>query len=105
MAKIIQIVIEAVTYTPDLEPVHIHYTGVQGTTGPLAKHHIHYTSQSALSARSGKGEGYWSCEEVKASLKEHLEAIGMSVELVDRRPKAGVKKPVIPAKFKPAVDL
>lgn len=82
-----KVIIEAVSYTPDREPVNIHYAGYLVRTGPFARSMICSTTQSKLAARSPAAiqaiaPGYWSDEELKAELLAHLEELGFPVELV-----------------------
>ena len=83
----VPVVIEVLQYTPDREPVIIHYCGVGVATGPLASSQRHHTTQTALGARSplelqSLAPGYWSCAEVRAELLAHLEAHGIAAEIV-----------------------
>lgn len=77
----IQVVIEATQYTPDREPVLIHWAGKGVSTGPFSRTNIHSTTQTDLIARSA-APGYWSDDEVKAELQAHLDAIGILAEIV-----------------------
>jgi len=78
----VQVVVTAVSYTPDCEPVHIHYEGVGVSGGPLAQSNICHTTQADLSARSGK-PGYWGDAETKAELADHLAENGLVVTVAD----------------------
>jgi hypothetical protein len=102
MANImLKLVIQTVSYTPGLGPVHIHYAGVPGTTGPFAITHICHTTQDALSLRSGQ-PGYWSDVELRDELRAHLAEHGLEVEVIDARTTRPAKR--ILAKMGPPLD-
>lgn len=80
--KPIEIVLEAVQFTPDREPVIIQYAGRGVTTGPFARSQQHHTTQAALADRSTI-PGYWSDVETKADLAAHLAEHGIAAVIVD----------------------
>jgi hypothetical protein len=76
------VVINAIQFTPDREPVLIQYSGHGVTSGPLAQTQLHHTTQDALSARSGTA-GSWGDADVKAELAAHLAEHGIAAVIVD----------------------
>jgi hypothetical protein len=83
----VPVVIEAVQYTPDREPVVVHYRARDAIAGPLATTNLFHTTQPELAARgtaaARAGEAwYWSCDEVKAALADHLAEHGFAVSVV-----------------------
>lgn len=88
MAKVIEVYIESVSHTPDTPHVHIHYHGLNVTTGPMAVSNMFGLTQDDLAARSpakmrdAAGDDYWSDKECKAALADHLAESGINVVIV-----------------------
>jgi hypothetical protein len=76
----IPIIIEAVQFTPDRAHVLVQYTARDLTDGPLSHTNLYHTTQGELTARSGAAN--WGDAEVKASLAAHLDAHGISADVV-----------------------
>jgi hypothetical protein len=76
------VVINAVQFTPDRQPVLIQYAGHEVSSGPLAGRQMHHTTQAVLEARSGI-PGSWGDAECKAELAAHLAEHGIAAVIVD----------------------
>lgn len=89
----VEVIIEVIQYTPDNEPVVIHYSGKGKTNGPLSRTAQHHTTQTALAARiipanRGVLQDRWGCDEAKAELVVHLAENGITAVVVENTPVA-----------------
>ena len=87
-------VVFTVQYTPDRDPVLLHWCA-KSRTGAFAQPQIAPTTQSALIARSGI-PGYWGDAEGKAELAAYFEANGILATIVDNPDPQAAQPPEAP---------
>ncbi len=114
--KPIEIVIEAVQFTPDRDPVLIQYSGKGALTGPFSKPQQHHTTQTALVERMAPSVraaleaagldpvNHWGLGEEKAELLAHLTEHGIYAEIVPNVDPPQPEEPVQPTRLEAAAS-